>query len=376
MRIRRVFLCAAVIVAVLAAGCGPAHMDKQRQEARDRWAVSRAEMAVRMAEGCYQRGEIGRARQYVEEVLRSGAPYAPLYVLAARLEADKGDLDAARLYAQSARLIDPKSAEACYVLGTVEQALGETGRALAAFESAARLSPDQARYTLAEAEMLVAEEQPEKAVENLAAAAERMPGRAELRAALGEVLMLLGRHESAAGNLRIATRLEPQRQDLKERLALALYYSGAYAEAETLLVELADAQPEFAAGWITALRAECLVATGRPADARRLLAALAQNSRGLAPLVGLAKCDILEGRMPSARRSLEEALGRDPRHGEANALMGYVLLAEGRPAEAEPHLALALKDPHCAGRASIARLLARAQAERPAAAPPAEKSGK
>jgi len=52
--------------------------------------------------------------------------------------------------------------------------------------------------------------------------------------------------------------------------------------------------------------------------------------------------------------------------------MGYVLLAEGRPGEAAPHLTLALRDPQCAGRATVERLLAKANGHPPGAARPAD----
>jgi cytochrome c-type biogenesis protein CcmH/NrfG len=362
MSIKRTFLYVTVTFAVLAAGCGKTYMDQQREEARNRWSVSRAEMAARMAEGCLQRGEIGRAHQYIDDLVRSGAPYAPLYVLAARMAADKGDLDTARMYATSARTLDPKSAEARYVLGTIEQTLGRTDEALEGFTEAARLDPTQSRYVLAEAELLVAQDQAALAAENLADDANRMAGRPEIHAALGDVLMLLGQYEQAAGSLRIAVRLAPQRTDLKEQLATALYYSANYAEAESLLGDLAASQPDFAAGWLALMRADCLMAMGRPAQARGIYQSVAQARQdSVAPRLGLAKCDVLDGRVASARKFLEEILALDPRHAEANALMGYALWAEGRPGEAVPHLALALQDPNCAGRETVEQLLVKAQ---------------
>jgi tetratricopeptide (TPR) repeat protein len=362
MRIRKTLLYAAATALVLAAGCGRTQMDKDREQARQRWAVSRAEIITKLAEGCFARGEMGRAREHIDDGLRSGVLYAPMYVLAARLAADRGDLDAARSYAENARTIDPKSADARYVLGTVEQTLGEPERAVVEFTEAAGLDPNQAKYVLAQAELLVARDQSQKAADVLAAAAERMPGRAEIHAALGDVLVVLKRHQDAVGSYRIAVRMEPQRTDFKERLATALYYSGSYAEAEPLLAELAMTQPDFAAGWIIEMRAECLMALGRLPQARGLYRALSDVRRDAAgPRVGMAKCDILDNDLPSARRCLEEALARDPQHCEANALMGYVLVEAGRPGEAAPHLALALKDPQCAGRATIERLLAQAK---------------
>jgi len=366
MQIKRAILYVAVMLAVLAAGCGQLQMDKNREEARQRWNVSRAEMVTRMADGYFQRGEMGRARQSVEDLLRANVPYCPLYILAARMEADKGDLDAARSFADHAVTLDPQSAEARYVLGTIEQTLGHSDRALYVFSEAVRLDPNQSRYVLAEAELQVAEGQPEAAVKCLREAVERMPGRAEVHTALGDVLAYQKRYSAATGSFRIAMRLEPQRIDIKERFARALYASGEYAEAETMLSELVLTQPDFAAGWIHSMRADCMLATGRVARAREIYQVQVQNSRtAVAPLVGLAKCDILDNRLPAARKQLEEALARQPLHAEANALMGYILLAEGRRGEATAHLDMALKDPSCTGRETVERLLAKARGDRP-----------
>ena len=359
MTIKRAILCVAVVALFLAAGCGPSRSARNREEAKGRWAASRAEMVTKLAEGCFQRGEFGRARQHLDELIKTAVPYAPTYILAARLAAEKGELDTARLYAESARILDPKSAEAGYVLGTIEQTLGHPERALAEFNEAARLDEKEPRYALAKVEMLVAKGDIEPAAKYLSEAIGRMPGRAEVHAALGDVLSVLGRYEQAAASYRQATRLDPQQTGLRDRLAVALFYSGAYAEAEPLLAEVAASEPDFSAGWALHMRAHCLLALGRVADARALYDAQRQAKPGAAaPLVGLAKCDILDNRLPSAQKYLEAAIAKEPLHSEANALMGYVLVAAGKMGEAQPHLKLALKDPACAGRATVERLLA------------------
>ena len=362
MRIKRVTLYAAVVGVFLAAGCGQTHIEKKREEARQRWGESRASMMVKLAEACFKRGDLVRAREHVEEIIKAGIPYAPVYVLAARLSAEMKELDEARDYAETAKTIDPESAEARYVLGTVEQTLGHETEALAEFAKAAELNPDVARYALAEAEMLVASGKAQAAAGRLAEAAERMPGRADVHAALGDVLSFLGRYREAAGGYRIALRLDPEQRECKERLATALFYSGAYDEAEPALAELAKCEPDFAAGWIRQMRADCLMDLGRTDEARTLYEVQARSASGASrPLVALAKCDIFEGLLPSARKFLEAALASHPQDIEANALMGYVLVAEGRPGEAVSHLKLALKDPKCDGRETVEWLLARAE---------------
>ena len=156
-RTRRAALFAAVICAVLMAGCGKTYMQEKRDAATDRWTTSQAEISTSLAKGCFERGELGRARDHLDEAMKSGAPYAPMYVLAARLAAEKGELDAARRYADAARNLQPDSAEAWYVVGTIEQTLERPDLALAAFSEAAKLAPEKTAYALAEVELLVAQ---------------------------------------------------------------------------------------------------------------------------------------------------------------------------------------------------------------------------
>jgi len=361
MRNKRFLIGAAVIALVLAAGCEN-YLAGKREEAQQRWATSRAEMVTNMARHAYKRGDFARARDQLEPVIRSSTPYAPAYVLVARLSADQGDLDEARTYARTATTMDGASAEAWYVLGTVEQSLGHREAALNAFGKAAGEEPTHPRYTLAEAEMFVAIGQVDAAASSLAAACAQMPGSGEVHAAYGDVLSRLGRYEEATGQYRIALRLKPENAAPKERLAVALFRSGAYAEAEAILADLQGSEPGFASGWMGLMRADCLLALRRTDEARAMYLQQAEAApKAVAPRVGLARCAILQDRLPEARQHLEKALKQHPGHAEANGLLGYVLAATGRPGEAVPYLKLAMQDPACQGRETIRHLLACAE---------------
>jgi len=363
MRTKRLIYGAAVVALVLAAGCGKqSHIERKRDEARERWAVSRAEMVTKLARGEHEKGNFARARQQLDPLIRSSTPYAPAYVLSARLAADQGHLDEALGYACTATATDENLADAWYVRGTIEQTLGDPQAALNAYGKASSLEPADSRYVMAEAEMLVATEHVDGAATCLAGACSRLPGSAELHAALGDVRSRQSQYAEAAGLYRIALRLDPTNTAPRERLAIALFRSGAYAEAEPLLADLQASEPDFAIVWVCQMRADCLLALRRVEAAQALYQERADAAPDeAAPWVGLARCDILRDRLPEARRHLEEALARRPRHAEANGLIGYVLTATGRPGEAVPHLRLAMKDPACTDRDTIERLLAHAE---------------
>ncbi|MGB2780816.1 MAG: tetratricopeptide repeat protein [Phycisphaerae bacterium] len=361
-RMRRAAVFGVVAAVVLAAGCGPTQLEKTRAAARERWATSRAEIATKLAQGCFERGELGRARDHLQEALKGDPPYAPVYLLAARLAVEKGEFDDARRYAEAARALEPEAAEIWYVLGTVHQTFDQPEEALAAFTEAARLDPDNPAYALAQVEFLIRQGRVHEAEQRLGEAVGRTPGRAELQVALGDLLGLLGRHEESAGSYRIAMRLAPKRQDVAERLATALFLSGAYDEAEPLLENAAERDGKETPAWVLRMWGESLLATGRVREARPVLERVLEKDAGaLGVHVALAKCDILENQPASARRRLDKVLSSAPDHAEANALMGLLLMHSGRAGEAVPHLRLALAAPDCGEREALERLLARAR---------------
>jgi tetratricopeptide (TPR) repeat protein len=363
-RFKRTLLYTVVAGLMLAAGCHQTNMmSKNREDARQRWASSRAELATKLGQGCFNRGEFDRAREHIDGLVRQNVAYAPLYVLAARLAAEKGDLDVALSYAQAAREIDPEDAEARYVLGTMEQTVGHPDRALEEYGEAAALDPSQSRYVLAQAEMLVSQGDADRALEVLQESSDRLGSRPEFQAARGDVLSALKRYGEAVGSYRIALRLGPDQADVKERLARALFHSGAYREAESALADL-TVRPgaEEISGWIVRMRIDCLLALGRTAQARDLLTTLAKSEpTASGPWIGLAQCDILDQQLPKARQNLELALAKDPRDSQANALLGFVLVATDHAGEAVPHLELALKDPKLSDREAVEKLLAHAR---------------
>jgi predicted Zn-dependent protease len=214
------------------------------------------------------------------------------------------------------------------------------------------------------------------AAEHLAADVAQRPGRPAVHQAHGDVLCLLDQYEQGVAAYRIALRLDPFRREAMERMAVALFHSGAYAEAEPLLAELSGSKKDGTATWIKHVRADCLLALGRAGQARPIYAGLMEAEPGSVELpLALAKCDILENQFATAQATLQAVLARAPDHSEASALLGYLLLEAGRPAEAVPHLNVALRDKQLLRRETVERLLnlasnRPASGEKPAARPP------
>ncbi len=364
MKTAKRILWPAVIAAVILAGCkGPTHVERKRTEARERWEASRTEMSLRLARGCDQRGEVGRARQHVEEAIGRGLKHPALFAMAARLAAENGETARAREYALAALDLAPESAEAHYVAGTLDQGAGRIDVAVEHFAEAARLDPTRPTYVLAEAEMLIADDRPEEALRRLDDARVAMPDQAALHAALGDVLTKLGRHEEAAVSYQVALRLDPSREALAGHLASALYFAGRWEEAETKLAALAASEPEFARTWARTMRAECLLALGRAGEARHVAREMRKTDpESVEARLIQAKAAIVEKDVEAALAPLEDALRLGPDRPETHALLGYVLLARGRPAEAIPHLKRALDDPYLEGREMVEALLERAAA--------------
>lgn len=363
--IKRIAVGFVVACLVLAAGCeGDRQMQRNREQATDRWETSRGDMAYRLAKGCHDRGEIGAARRHVDDALRKGVRHAPLFALAARLALEEGEMGLAIRYAEAACQLDPDYADATYVLGTIEHAIGKDEQALRHFREASGQAPGESAYPLAEAELLVERDRPAEAADVLNRAIARMAGKAELHAGLGDVRAVQGRYPEAAESYRLAIRLDPSRGELRQRLASALFFAGAYDQAEPILAVLTEASSGDTAQWALRMRAECLMAMGRTEAARKVYKQLLRSEpEAVEPIVALAKCDLSAGRREDARVWIRRALAAERNHPEANALMGYLLVMEGRPAEAVPYLQRALHDPSLEGRETVEGLLARARRE-------------
>jgi predicted CXXCH cytochrome family protein len=223
------------------------------------------------------------------------------------LESDQQRPAALAQYREAVRR-DPGSGFAWLRLGTSLRKSGRSAEALTALARAASLEPERAViwHELGLAHQAAGHRV--DAITSIRRAIERDPDLAEAHTNLGIVLASSGDLTRAKSSLREAIRLAPALVDPRVNLANVLMPAGRLAEAEAELQ--------------TALRT-------KPDDAG------ARYS--LAMLFGRT------GRYEEAERELQSCLRIDSNFADAHSLLGDLLLAKNRPAEAAAHYRQLLK---------------------------------
>jgi choline-sulfatase len=181
----------------------------------------------------------------------------------------------------------------------------------------------------------------ELAAEALGRFVEIEPERADVLARRGDLLRTLGRLEEAERDLRRAVSLGST-EDWPARVALAetLVARGGLAEAESLLAGVLAQAPRDRAALVA--QARLRRAQGRTDEALTGLEAAAQGGDTEA-LLELAEAQAEAGRFSASREAALRVLATSPAHPWALALVGHALVLEGRRAEGEAQLELALR---------------------------------
>jgi predicted CXXCH cytochrome family protein len=223
------------------------------------------------------------------------------------LESDRQWPAALAQYREAVRR-DPRSGFAWLRLGTALRKSGQAAEALTALAQAAKVEPERAVtwHELGLAHQAAG--RPVDAMTSIRRAIERDPDLAEAHTNLGILLASAADLTKAEPSFREAIRLEPASVDPRVNLANVLMPAGRLSEAEAELQ--------------TALRR-------KPDDAG------ARYS--LAMLFGRT------GRFEAAERELQSCLRIDSTLADARALLGDLLLAKNRPAEAAAHYRELLK---------------------------------
>ncbi|HJM50056.1 MAG TPA: tetratricopeptide repeat protein [Alphaproteobacteria bacterium] len=284
-----------------------------------------------------------------------------------------GRLDAAAAAYEAIIAALPGHTDALYNLALLRAAAGDNAAAEGLLRRLLALLPDDGATRQALARVLTVAGDYGGAIELFAAL--DVGDDAELLHQLGSLCRLAGRGAEAVGYLRRAAALTAE-AEVADSLALALFDTGALAEAEAAVARALESDPGLASAHNTrgllAARAgrpeealasyrsaleldadfldasanlgEALRRAGRRQEALALLepAAARQAHAGLLTVLGTVQHELRHN--GAAIASLEAALERQPGNLAARANLAATLQDEGRPEEAEQHFLRALED--------------------------------
>jgi tetratricopeptide (TPR) repeat protein len=328
-------LISVVLVAAMV-GCSSTNRQKtQREAAQKQWNGARAGVLYSLAKDQYATGNFDKARQTVDEALKMDPSNAPLHLLGAKLAIEQGQLERAEIDLKEAEKLNPKDAEAEYLLGVVYQRWQKSQLALDYYLKASDKAPAELAYIMARAEMLVAMDRQKEALSLLQEKVVYFEHSPVIRDAVGQLLMQMGRPGEAVDMFRQASILANDDLSLREHLALAQYANKQYSDALDTLGRLMGDNNYAKRVDLLIAQGECQLQTGRVRDARDTFESASQIVPASATVwLGVAKSALKLGDARRAEMSLRKAISLDAASSESQLLMGYMRLNQGKIADA------------------------------------------
>jgi tetratricopeptide (TPR) repeat protein len=318
----------AIAAVLAAAGCST---QTQHETAHAEWDNARASVLYSLATDQYQNGQFEKCQESLDQAIAMSPNDPGIHLLAAKVAIEQGKLEPAMAHAEQARKIDPKNAEADYLTGVIWQRWANPTKACDAYMAAAGKNPAELSYALAEAEMLVAMNRPAEALSLLQAKEIQFDHSGALRDEVGQLLVQQKEYSAAVVELRLASELSTDDPAVHEHLAFALLADKQYLQAGEAFDRLikTDAGAKRADLW--AGLGECQCNTDRLRDGRESL----QTATELDPAAAgyqlqLARVCVQLDDLPRADVLVRRVISSSPGSAEAQCLLGYVRLKQGR----------------------------------------------
>ena len=283
------------------------------------------------------------AKACLVEATKRAPGDARLWYVLARAQADLGDEAAALAAIERCIALRPDSSTALLQKGNVLLDRGELDAAARAFAAARAAAPEDPGGWIGLARVHLQRDENEPAIEILLVLHEEQPGNAYVNGLLSTAYRQAGRADLAQQFVPDGGGLEPRATSpwdaeiysLKADTFLVRWYraaalrdNGKLAEAIPLFEELIEEEPGNTA--IAVLLAGSYLDAGRVADAGRAYArALAVEPEHRLALLGRARVQARQGRMPEALATVEAVLARHPSYGRAYFIKGSLLNEDG-----------------------------------------------
>jgi len=212
-------------------GCQSKQHDEAVNAANARWYQMRSELMLNMAQQRFDTGDLDQAQSTLREAMSVHPTNPELYVLAGRIELERGKLEKAYRLLDTALKFDEDRADAFYYQGLVLQRWQRFDDALAKYEKAFAAEPDNVAYLTAASEMDVATRGPDAAIERLESKIDYFDQSASLRLTMAHLYLMKRDYTQAAHWFEKASILKPDDTKLREELAKAQIAAGNHKPA-------------------------------------------------------------------------------------------------------------------------------------------------
>lgn len=299
-RIDSTWICAVLTAASIVALSGLAgcqghgeytseHLEKSREKIDGLKSANEYEQARQ----AFFAGELEKAMESIDKSLSLNPNVAKSYILRARIQIERSDLDGALQTLQTVATLEPTNVEAEYYTGIVRERFGDRQTALNHYSRAAQLDPANPQYPIAAAEMMIDLKQLDQAEQYLLGLNSRFEHNAGVRQTLGHVVQLKGDHQGALNYFNEAHLLAPDDSLILEDLIRTQVALDQFAPAEVSLARLLTAPANAGRRDLRHMRARCLMSLNRPVEARDQYLSLTTDAAGASDeeaWVGLGQC--------------------------------------------------------------------------------------
>ena len=324
---RMIWITVWALMLTMAAGC-QTHR-QARELAQKRWALARNKIHFQLAMDQYKANRLELCKAQLNKVLASPEPIIPAYLLAAKVALKEERFGEARDYLDLALHSEPKSAEAWYAKGLLDEFDGDLDAALEALGKAQMLDPADPEYLICLAELHVKRGEADRALAVLTVVQGRFTSHLGIQSALADLYTMQGNHALTIASLRRMLRINPGDGETRERLALAMARDGQAGQAAPLLEQIIE-KDKGASVSLQAALADCYVKLKRYDEAESAYASLCANQPGNVHWnYRLAECYTLQNDDQAALARVAYILELDPTHADGRALAGYLHLARG-----------------------------------------------
>ncbi|MGN6370899.1 MAG: tetratricopeptide repeat protein [Phycisphaerae bacterium] len=338
----------AAIAAALLLSTGCEDMGKKqatmKQEQYNRWNATRLGVLLQLAQQQYEVGDYDKCRKTLDEAFATKAPSAPLHVLAAKVEIEKGSLEVAADHLQTAARIDPNNPEPFYLLGVVYQRWQKNDVAADYYQQAWDRKPGEVLYMLAVVEMKISLGKLDDAQKILEDKKVYFEQSAALRIALARIASLKNDHATACKYYRDAVILLPDDQKVRRSYAEELFAAKKYADAAAVFEDLRKNATGEEKESLLLLLADSYLNMRRPFDSRACLQEVVRdNPNHAVAYLMLAKTCIETGDTSIALASIHKVLQLEPDNTKAMILNAVIQQRQRNWADSRVTLERALK---------------------------------